>query len=532
MKRIYLTLILMLGTYMVTKSQNYTVTTVAGSTTFGFVDGNGLDARFRNPDGILVDMNGDIIITDRTNHSIRKMTTAGVVSTLAGTGVSGYANGKPGQFNTPWQSTVDAAGNIIVVEKDGARIRKIALDGTVSTIAGTGSAGYSDGAVSVARFDNALDAVVDSDGNIFIADRNNRRVRKITPGAGGNWTTATVSTVAGDGTTSGTVVWPISLAIDAADNLFVSDSRTIRMITKTGTISTIVGLQASTNFTDGESGKPLTARLGDVFGLNFDNDGNIIFADASFNRIRKITPGENGDWTTATVTTIAGTGSTGRIDGLGNVATFNQPYDVVTDENGNIYVADNVNHSIRKLVPSPLPVQLSSFTATANNSQVKIQWQTASESNNSHFRILRSSNAQDFTTLGVVIGNGNSTQEMDYHFTDYNPLKGINYYQLEQVDFDGKISLSNIATVNFNIQAKSKLNAYYSADKKLVLELDEKLFEKGFVKVFTITGKEMLSTSINQETVKISLPISLQKGIYVVALNSQGSNDSVKFIVE
>lgn len=86
--------------------------------------------------------------------------------------------------------------------------------------------------------------------------------------------------------------------------------------------------------------------------------------------------------------------------------------------------------------------------------------------------------------------------------------------------------------MNFNIQAKSKLNAYYSADKKLVLELDEKLFEKGFVKVFTITGKEMLSTSINQETVKISLPISLQKGIYVVALNSQGSNDSVKFIVE
>ncbi|MFD1630912.1 T9SS type A sorting domain-containing protein [Pseudopedobacter beijingensis] len=522
MKRIYLTLMLMLGTYMVTKSQNYTVTTVAGATTSGFVDGTGTAARFRNPDGVLIDKDGNIIVTDRTNHSIRKMTPTGVVTTLAGTGIAGYAEGKPGQFNFPWQSTMDAAGNIIVVEKDGARIRKIAADGTVSTIAGTGVLGFEDGLASEAKFNQSLDAVVDSEGNIFVADRDNRRIRKI-------GTDGIVSTFAGDGTTA-IFTQPIALAIDAQDNLFVSDANKIKLVTKAGVVSTIVG--STKGYDDGTSGLPLTVKLGDIFGLNFDNNGNIILADASNHRIRKITPGENSDWTTATVTTIGGTGSTGKIDGLGNVATFNQPYDVVVDESGNIYVADNFNNSIRKLVPSPLPVQLSSFTATAHNSQVKIQWKTVSESDNSHFRVLRSSNAQDFTTLGVVSGNGNSTQVLDYHFIDYNPLIGINYYQLEQVDFDGKTSLSNIVTVNFNIQAKNKLSVYYSADKKLVLELDEKLTKKAFVKVFTIAGQEVFSASINQETAKISLPISLQKGIYVVSLQGEKDNDSVKIIVE
>lgn len=319
---------------------NYIVSTVAGATAFGFVDGNGLEARFRNPDGILIDLNGDVIITDRTNHSIRKMTPAGVVTTLAGTGVAGYADGKPGQFRFPWQSTMDKTGNIIVVEKDGARIRKIASDGTVSTLAGTGSLGFQDGAASVARFNQSLDAVSDSEGNIFVVDRDNRRIRKITPNG-------TVSTFAGNGTTA-IFTLPIALTIDEQDNLFVSDASRIKMITKTGVISTIVG--STKGYDDGTPGEPLTVKLGDIFGLNFDNDGNILLADASNHRIRKLTPGAGNDWTKATVTTIAGTGTAGRTDGLGHAATFNQPYDVAVDAQGAIYVADNINNSIRKIV--------------------------------------------------------------------------------------------------------------------------------------------------------------------------------------
>jgi serine/threonine-protein kinase len=315
----------------------YIVSTVAGNTTFGFIDGNGLDARFRNPDGVLMDLNGNVIITDRTNHSIRSMTPLGVVTTLAGNGLSGYAEGKPGQFKSPWQSTIDKDGNIIVVEKDGARIRKIAVDGTVSTIAGTGVVGFQDGAG--AKFNNPLDAVVDSHGNIFVVDRDNKRIRKIT-------SSGMVSTFIGDGTTN-ILKNPIALAIDVNDNIFLSDANIIKRVTPAGSMSDVVG--SVKGYDEGIAGQPLTAKLGDIFGLNFDKFGNLILADASNHRIRMVKPGSGNDWSTATVSTIAGNGIAGKQDGLGNVAAFNSPYDVVVDTKGDIYVADNLNNSIRKI---------------------------------------------------------------------------------------------------------------------------------------------------------------------------------------
>lgn len=323
---------------LVSAVSSYIVSTIAGNTTFGFVDGSGLEARFRNPDGVLIDSKGNLIITDRTNHSIRSMTPLGMVTTIAGNGISGYAEGKPGQFKSPWQCAMDKDGNIIVVEKDAARIRKIALDGTVSTIAGTGVAGFQDGAG--AKFNNPLDAVVDSHGNIFVVDRDNKRIRKIT-------TAGVVSTFIGDGTAN-ILKNPIALAIDAADNIFLSDANVIRKITPVGNMTNIAGSGVK-GFDDGIAGQPLTAKLGDIFGLNFDNNGNLLLADASNHRIRMIKPGAGNDWTTSGISTIAGNGIAGKQDGLGNVAAFNNPYDVVVDSRGDIYVADNINNSIRKI---------------------------------------------------------------------------------------------------------------------------------------------------------------------------------------
>jgi sugar lactone lactonase YvrE len=317
---------------------NYQVSTVAGSTTYGFVNGTGTAARFRNPDGVVIDNLGDIIVTDRTNHSIRKMTSAGVVTTVAGNGIAGYANGIPGQFNYPWQSAIDAAGNIIVVEKDGARIRKIATNGSVGTIAGTGIAGFLDG--TGAKFNNPLDAVVDSYGNIFVVDRDNKRIRKIT-------TSGVVSTFVGDGTVN-ILKNPIALAIDLQNNLYVSDANTIKRITPSKVITKIIG-DGVKGFNDGIKGQPLTAQLGDVFGLCFDNKGRLFLADASNHVIRKVTPSATGDWTGSIVTTIAGTGIAGKLDGLANLANFNNPYDVVADASGRIYVADNLNNCIRRI---------------------------------------------------------------------------------------------------------------------------------------------------------------------------------------
>ena len=317
---------------------NYQVSTIAGSTSYGFVDGMGTAARFRNPDGVVLDQQGNIVITDRTNHSIRKMTTAAAVSTIAGTGVAGFADGSPGQFKYPWQSTVDASGNILVVDKEGARIRKIASNGNVSTLAGNGVIGFADG--TPGNFNNPLDVVVDSYGNIFVADRDNKRIRKIT-------TSGMVSTFVGDGTTN-ILKNPIALAIDPQNNLYLSDGNTIKKITPAKVITTIVG-DGVKGFSDGVRGQPLTAQIGDVYGLCFDTRGRLYLADATNHRIRRVTPTSAGNWSNAIIATVAGTGVSGKVDGLANSARFNLPYDMVVDALGNIYVADNANHCIRKI---------------------------------------------------------------------------------------------------------------------------------------------------------------------------------------
>jgi len=329
-----------------TEESDYFVTTIVGSGTAGFADGIGTAAKFNKPSGVVMDANGNLIITDQVNNSIRKMTPAGVVTTIAGIGGSAKAfeDGRPGRFNTPWQSTIDPFGNIIVVEKEGGRIRKIATDGTVSTLAGpTGAVanrGFADGAGSAAKFDNPLDAVSDAAGNIYVADRDNKRIRKITPAG-------VVSTFAGDGTAN-IFENPISLAIDPSGNIYVADKYRIKMITPAGAISVIAGTGAA-GYSDGTPGEPLTATLGNMFGLTMAPDGYLIIADDK-NIIRTIVPGTDGNWATATVKTIAGiAGQSGKLNGAANTATFYNPYDVTVDASGNIFVGDVTNHQIRRI---------------------------------------------------------------------------------------------------------------------------------------------------------------------------------------
>ena len=316
-----------------------TVTTLAGST-LGSANGPGTTAQFNFPSGVTTDAAGNVYVADIDNHKIRKITPAGVVSTLAGSGIYGFADGigTASQFRFPVGVATDAAGNVYVADTDNQRIRKITPAGVVSTIAGSSNAGFANGTGSAANFNQPRALVTDAAGNIYVADRLNYKIRKITPAG-------VVSTFAGstlgfaDGTgTAAQFNQPYGLAIDAAGNIYVADSvnNRIRKITPTGVVSTLAG--STLGFADGTG---TAAQFNYPTGLAIDAVGNLYVGDTFNDKIRKITPA-------GVVSTLAGS-TQGFADGAGATARFYTLYGVATDAAGNVYVADSNNHKIRKI---------------------------------------------------------------------------------------------------------------------------------------------------------------------------------------
>ena len=289
------------------------VSTVAGTGVCGYLDGPVATAQFQNPQNLEIDPQGFIFLTD--NRSIRKISPDGIVSTLAGTGVLGFADG-PGataQFENVGGLTLDSSGNLFVTER--TRIRKVTPEGFVSTLAGTGSAGYQDGSGLVAQFQSLGDIDLDRAGNLYVADTVNNRIRKVSQ-------TGMVSTVGGNGnpgfadgpSDSAQFVYPSDVVVDGAGNLFITDSFNyrVRKIAVTGIVSTLAG-SGTAGFLDGDA---LTAQFWLPLGLEMDSLGNLYVTEAGttladpYRRIRKIsTPGipfgtNSGTSTTTTTTTI------------------------------------------------------------------------------------------------------------------------------------------------------------------------------------------------------------------------------------
>lgn len=321
--------------------EEYIVETFSGATTAGSVDGPVATALFRNPEGVAIDANGRLIVTDRGNNRIR-MIAGGNTSPIAGNTAAGYtdATGDAAQFKLPWKAAADAAGNIYVADRDNHAIRKITPAGAVSTLAGGGGAGYADGKGAAAKFNQPLDVTVDADGNVYVADNLNHRIRKVAPDG-------TVTTLAGSGTAgfangTGTAAQfknPSGLDIDKEGNILVADrlNHRIRKVTPAGEATTIAG-DGNTGYRDGDAAG---ARFADPYGISGDKNGNIFIADLNNNKIRKI--GTDG-----LVSTVAGTVK-GYADGAGAAAQLNGPTDVCVDADGVIYVADLTNHCIRKI---------------------------------------------------------------------------------------------------------------------------------------------------------------------------------------
>lgn len=347
----YLPILVLLATFPLF-GQTLSITTLAGSPTGGgAVDATGADARFSAPRAIAVDLAGNILVADTGNHAIRTITPAGVVTTLAGVlGVQGFADGAGhlARFRFPAGIAVDpVSGNIYVSDKDNHVIRRVTPEGVVTTIAGQpGVAGSADEVGSAAKFAFPRGLDVGPNGDIYVADTQNQAIRKVTPAG-------VVTTFAGGirftGTADGPALQarftrPSDIAWNSNTGIFyVTDTgnQRVRAIAPDGTVSTLAG--STTGYQDGTGTQ---ARFDGLWGLDIGGDGNIYVADHDNFMVRRVTP--QGVVTTFAGSTFEGMPSSGADDGVGSNARFNFPSGVAVSPDGNtIYVSDALNHAIR-----------------------------------------------------------------------------------------------------------------------------------------------------------------------------------------
>ncbi|MBC7388717.1 MAG: SMP-30/gluconolactonase/LRE family protein [Opitutaceae bacterium] len=330
------------------------VSTLAGSDTPGSADGQGNKASFYSPHSIAVDVNGNLIVADCYNNKIRKISPTGLVSTFAGSGSIGSENGQSSlaSFNRPTGVALDSNGNVYVADSKNNQIRKISSSGFVSTLAGSGSIGSTDGQGTAASFYYPCGVAVDANGNVYVADAGNHKIRTISPNG-------LVSTLAGSGLAgridekgnAASFNSPFGVTVDANRNVYVADylNNTIRKISPTGIVSTLAGISATGGLSDGKSndGKgPVTFLLSPT-GVSVDAKGSVYVSDQFDNKIKKIS-------NTGVLSTLAGSGAFGNVDGQGISSSFGYPNGIALDVEDNLYVADASNNSIRKISPTGL----------------------------------------------------------------------------------------------------------------------------------------------------------------------------------
>jgi len=331
--------------------KNGIITTVVGGNGFGSSGDGGpaTKAQIAGPNGIAFDKSGNLYIVDDNSQNVRKVSaSSGIISTVAGTGGIGLTgDGGPAtqaSFNYPQGIAIDSSGNLYVADAGNARIRKFSVGGIITSVAGGGSSLGDNGPATQAQL-NPRGVAVDASGNLYIADGLNERIRRV--GTNGIITTIAGNGQAGfsgDGAAAVAAMFsnPVGVALDASGNVYVADqdNSRIRRVVQGGTVTTIAGKTTSV----GDGGPSTEARLVNPSGVAVDAPGNLYIADPSANRVRKVTP-------SGTITTVAGTGQTGGggDNGPAASAVLNSPSGVTLDSGGNLYIADTGNGVIRRV---------------------------------------------------------------------------------------------------------------------------------------------------------------------------------------
>jgi uncharacterized protein (TIGR03437 family) len=304
-------------------SVNGTITTFAGNGTAGFGGDNGAaaSAQLNSPQGVAVDAAGNVYISDTLNARVRKVS-GGTISTVAGGGTIGYAGdggaGPSAQLNTPIGLAVDGSGNLYIADFGNNVVRKLSSGGTISTLAGNGRQGYSGdgGLATLAQLNGPRGVATDTAGNVYIADTLNSRVRMVTTGG-------SISTIAGTGiagnsgdggpATSAQIVTPTGIAVDAAGSVYISDlSKNVRRFFRNGPIATVAGINVRGY--SGDGGAAVNAMLNGPTGLAVDSKGNVYVADSGNNAVRLLQASSTGATSIGAVTNSA-SNATGPISG-------------------------------------------------------------------------------------------------------------------------------------------------------------------------------------------------------------------------
>jgi hypothetical protein len=328
------------------------IETVVGTGAAGYSGdgGQATNAKINTPGGAVIDTNGNLYIAD-ANNVIRKISTSGIISTVVGTGTSGYSgDGGPAtnaQLNNPLKITIDKFGNLFIADYGNNRVRMVNASGVIKTIAGNGSAGFGGdgGQATSANLNNPTGVAVDRYGDVFIADYVNARVRKVTP-------SGIISTFAGNGTfgyggdggpaTAAELNLTFGMDFDSSGNLLLADAlnNRIRKISTTGIITTVAG--NGTLGYSGDGGQATNAEMNNSAGIKVDNLGNMYISDQLNYRVRKVSAA-------GIISTIAGNGTSG-YSGDGGTATaaeISPSNELTIDRSGKVYICDVSNHRIR-----------------------------------------------------------------------------------------------------------------------------------------------------------------------------------------
>ncbi|MDT0267012.1 RICIN domain-containing protein [Streptomyces sp. DSM 44915] len=331
------------------------ISTIAGTGTAGFAgdDEAAVSAQFKHPYEMAVSSTGILYVSDYSNHRVRRITTDGKISTVAGTGVAGSGgDGGPAakaQLNCPRQIAADRDGSVYIADAGGHRVRRIGPDGIISTVAGTGTAGSAgdEGPAVKAQLNKPFGVAVDADGVLYVSEFRGHRVRRIGPDG-------IISTVAGTGTAGsagdeGPAVKaqlnsPYGITVDSTGILYIADSgrHRVRRIGPDGIISTVAG--TGTAGDAGDEGPADKAQLNKPYGITVDSTGVLYVSEYGGHRVRRIGPD-------GIISTVAGTGTAGSAGDGGPAAEaqLNCPFGLTVDSVDALYIADHLNHRIRKV---------------------------------------------------------------------------------------------------------------------------------------------------------------------------------------